>query len=129
MPQKIFLIDDTIESNIAFAETNLNKNLINKVVEICELSDFINKQKEGLKAIIGENANRISGGQKQRIGIARALYKNTNILILDESLNSLDYKTKIKILHKIKKLNLGFWNWWWWWSWSWSWRKSIYINH
>ena len=105
VPQKIFLIDDTIESNIAFAETNLNKNLINKVVEICELSDFINKQKDGLKAIIGENANRISGGQKQRIGIARALYKNTNILILDESLNSLDYKTKIKILHKIKKLN------------------------
>ena len=58
-----------------------------------------------MQTFIGENADRISGGQKQRIGIARAIYRNTNLLILDESLNSLDYKTKTKILENIKKLN------------------------
>ena len=54
---------------------------------------------------MGNRGVRISGGQKQRIGIARAIYKNTNILILDESLNSLDHKTKIKIMDNFKKLN------------------------
>ena len=54
--------------------------------------------------LIGENGKRISGGQRQRIGIARALYRDANILILDESFNSLDDKTKIIIMDNLKKL-------------------------
>ena len=68
-------------------------------------NEFIDQKKEGLNSIIGENADRISGGQKQRIGIARAIYKNTNIIILDEALNSLDHDTKIKVLENLKLLN------------------------
>ena len=60
-------------------------------------------QKKGINHIIGEDAGKISGGQKQRIGIARAIYKNSNTLVLDESLNSLDNVTKEKILSKLKK--------------------------
>jgi ATP-binding cassette subfamily B protein len=74
-------------------------------IQVADLDDFINNTNDGLETLLGENANRISGGQKQRIGIARAIYKNTNILILDESLNSLDYNTKKKILENIRILN------------------------
>ena len=105
VPQKVFLIDETIESNIAFAEDAIDEILMNQAIRNSNLLDFVEKQNKGLQTLIGENADRISGGQKQRIGIARAIYRNTNILILDESLNSLDHKTKIKIMDNFKKLN------------------------
>ena len=105
VPQKVFLIDETIESNIAFAEDAIDEILMNQAIRNSNLLDFVEKQNKGLQTLIGENADRISGGQKQRIGIARAIYKNTNVLILDESLNSLDHKTKIKIMNNFKKLN------------------------
>ena len=63
--------------------------------------DEFNQRSDNL---IGENGKRISGGQKQRIGIARAIYRDTDILILDESFNNLDLKTKISVLNNIKNL-------------------------
>ena len=105
VPQKVFLFDDSIRSNIAFAEENIDEDLIKKAINIACLDEFIDQKEEGLNSIIGENADRISGGQKQRIGIARAIYKNTNIIILDEALNSLDRDTKIKVLENLKLLN------------------------
>ena len=105
VPQKVFLLDDSIRSNIAFAEENIDEDLIKKAINIACLNEFIDQKEEGLNSIIGENADRISGGQKQRIGIARAIYKNTNIVILDEALNSLDHDTKIKVLENLKLLN------------------------
>tara|TARA_B100000787_G_scaffold166679_1_gene152267 strand:- start:874 stop:2406 length:1533 start_codon:yes stop_codon:yes gene_type:complete len=105
VPQKVFLLDDSIKSNIAFAEENIDEDLIKKATKVACLNEFIDQKREGLNSIIGENADRISGGQKQRIGIARAIYKNTNIVILDEALNSLDNDTKIKILENLKLLN------------------------
>ena len=105
VPQKIFLFDDSIEANIAFAEGKVDNILMKQSVHTADLEDFVIKQNKGLQTFVGENADRISGGQKQRIGIARAIYRNTNLLILDESLNSLDYKTKKKILENIRKLD------------------------
>ena len=105
VPQKVFLIDETIQTNIAFAEDKIDEVLMKQAIQYSNLEDFVEKQHNGMQTLIGENADRISGGQKQRIGIARAIYKNTNILILDESLNSLDYKTKINIINNFKKLN------------------------
>jgi|TARA_B110000483_G_scaffold235030_1_gene305966 ABC-type multidrug transport system fused ATPase/permease subunit len=105
VPQKVFLFDDSIRSNIAFAEENIDEDLIKKAINIACLDEFIDQKEEGLNSIIGENADRISGGQKQRIGIARAIYKNTDIIILDEALNSLDRDTKIKVLENLKLLN------------------------
>ena len=103
--QKVFLFDDTIETNIAFAEGKVDNILMKQSIHIADLEDFVIKQNKGLQTLVCENADRISGGQRQRIGIARAIYRNTNLLILDESLNSLDYKTKTKILENIKRLN------------------------
>lgn len=105
VPQKVFLFDDSIKANIAFAEGAIDDNLMKQSIQNADLEDFLIAQNKGLETFVGENADRISGGEKQRIGIARALYKNTNILILDESLNSLDYKTKKIILENIKDLN------------------------
>ena len=106
VPQKVYLIDDTILSNITFEddENKINFELLNKSIELAELKDFINMQKSGINHVIGEDAEKISGGQKQRIGIARAIYKNSNTLVLDESLNSLDNITKEKILGKLKSI-------------------------
>ena len=105
VPQKVFLLDDTIKSNIAFAEENIDEDLIQKAIKLSCLEEFINKKEKGSNSIIGENGDRISGGQKQRIGIARAIYKDTEIMILDEALNSLDHDTKIKVLANLKLLN------------------------
>ena len=107
VPQKVYLIDDTILANITFEDKteNMNKDLLNKAIEVAELKQFITEQKNEINHIIGEDADKISGGQKQRIGIARAIYKNSNTLILDESLNSLDINTKEKILNRLKLIN------------------------
>ena len=72
---------------------------INKLKKICCLNNFPNSNKN--KGFLGEGGLKISGGQKQRIGIARALYFNRQILILDESLNAIDLKTSKKILRNI----------------------------
>ena len=107
VPQKVYLIDDTIKSNITFEDTNdkVNLELLNKSIELAELGGFINDQKNGINHVIGEDAEKISGGQKQRIGIARAIYKNSNTLVFDESFNSLDSITKEKILKRLKTID------------------------
>lgn len=104
VPQKVFLFDDSIKNNIAFADDKINEVQMKQSIRVADLENFVNSTGNKLETLLGENANRISGGQKQRIGIARAIYKNTDILILDESLNSLDYSTKNKILENIKGL-------------------------
>ena len=106
VPQKVYLYDDTLATNITFETSNekIDFNLLDKAIAFAELKDFVKSQDLGIRYIIGENAERISGGQKQRIGIARAIYKDTDIIILDEALNSLDIKTKNLILNKLKKL-------------------------
>ena len=107
VPQRVYLFDDTIITNITLEENTdkVNFELLNEAVKFAELEKFISLQKDGIHHIIGEDADKISGGQKQRIGIARAIYKNTNTLILDESLNSLDNNTKERILSKFKSIN------------------------
>ena len=80
---------------------------MNQVIDQVELRDFIDQLGDGLNSKVGERGKTVSGGQIQRIAIARAIYKKPEILILDESTNSLDPDTEEKILNTIKK-NLGF---------------------
>ena len=100
-PQYIYIFDKSIEKNISLENQleHIDMRKITKLKKICCLNNFTNSKKN--KGLLGEGGLKISGGQKQRIGIARALYFNREILILDESLNAIDFKTSKKILRNI----------------------------
>ena len=106
IPQKIFLIDDTIKQNICFGiedESKINIKDLENVSNLAELNNFINFPKD-LEKRVGENGSFLSIGQIQRIGLARAFYKKPEILILDETLNALDSDTQHSVLSNLIKL-------------------------
>lgn len=107
VPQNIFLTDDTIKNNIAFAvpEDQIDQQKIINAARLAELDDYISNLPDKYNAYVGERGIRISGGQMQRIGIARALYNNPEILVLDEATSALDNVTEKKIMKSINKLS------------------------
>ena len=103
--QNIFLEEGTLLKNI----TNTNKKIdvdfkhLKRCCEISEISNFINKNKDKYQMYISHNGNNLSGGQKQRIAIAKALYKNSDILIFDETTSEIDVKIEKKLLNNFSK--------------------------
>lgn len=106
VPQTIYLIDGTIRENIALGmkSEDIDDDKVRRVLKMAELYDFVMAQPEGISAMVGERGVRLSGGQRQRIGIARALYQEPEVLILDEATSSLDSATEESITHTILKL-------------------------
>lgn len=106
VPQNIFLTDDTIRKNIAFGlpDRLIDDVAIIKAIQMARLDEFINSLPKGMDTMVGERGVRLSGGQRQRIGIARALYHNPSILVLDEATSSLDIATEKKIMEEINTL-------------------------
>ena len=104
--QDIFLIDDTVEQNITFGrdQDNIDYEALNYALKKAQLIDFVEGLAQGLKTKVGERGVQISGGQKQRIGMARALYNDPEILILDEATSSLDTKTEQALMEAIYSL-------------------------
>lgn len=104
--QDIFLIDDTVEQNITFGrdQGKINHDAMNSALKKAQLIDFIEGLPKGLKTKVGERGVQISGGQKQRIGMARALYNDPEVLILDEATSSLDTKTEQALMEAIYSL-------------------------
>ena len=103
VPQNVSILDESILFNIAL-ENDLNKiNLekINEILKTVDLYDYIYSLQKNIYELAGENGKNFSGGQCQRIGIARALYKNVEIIVLDEATSALDEITETKILEKI----------------------------
>ena len=98
--QKSFLFNESIKFNIVF-DNQFNNDQINKVLEIVDIKSFINSLEANLDTIVGENAINLSGGQIQRIGLARALYKEPKVLILDEAFSAMDIDTEVKVLKNI----------------------------
>ena len=107
VPQDIFLIDDSIENNIALGVSNkeIDKHRILECIKLAELETYIESTPQGIKTLIGERGVKMSGGQKQRIGIARALYNNPDILIFDEATSALDEKTEELVMNTIYNLD------------------------
>ena len=104
--QDIYLIDDTIKTNICFglSDEEIKEDNLKLSIKKAQLEEFINDLPDKEMTTVGNVGSRISGGQKQRIGIARALYTNPDILVLDEATSSLDLNNEKKIIDEMNNL-------------------------
>lgn len=109
VPQSIFLLDGTIKENILLGkEKNKNQDHeLKKVLKSCQLENFISSLPDGLNTKIGERGVNLSGGQQQRIGLARALYKDPDIIIFDEATSSLDYESERLIINSLEDIRVN----------------------
>ncbi len=105
VPQSIYLTDDTIEANIAFGEKEIDDVRLNAAMDAAQLRKFITHLPEGSKTVVGERGIRLSGGERQRIAIARALYRNPEVLIFDEATSALDNETEAALMETIHKVS------------------------
>ena len=108
IPQTIYLCDDTIRMNVAFgiAKDKIDDKMVWDALEKAQLKEYVEGLPNGLDTFIGERGVRMSGGQRQRIGIARAFYRNTNIIVFDEATSALDYETEKSILNHVSKYSV-----------------------
>ena len=102
--QDIILFDDTVRANVAYANLGASEEQIKKACEFAAATDFIENLPESYNTVIGENGIRLSGGQKQRISIARAILKDSPIILLDEATSSLDAESEEKVQNAIINL-------------------------
>lgn len=107
IPQVIYLIDDTIRRNIAFGidDTAIDEDKVLQALRAAQLESFVNSLPKGLDTVVGDRGVRLSGGQRQRIVIARALYDDPEVLVMDEATSSLDGETEAEITKAIGLLS------------------------
>ena len=101
VPQTTYLTDNTIEENISFGDSPINDVKLNKAIDESQLRCFIEQLPDGLQTIVGERGLRLSGGERQRIAIARALYRDPEVLIFDEATSALDMDTESRLMETI----------------------------
>ena len=107
VPQDIFLLDASIAQNIAIGaldDSEIDPDRLREAARMAAALEFIEAQSEGFETRVGERGMRLSGGQRQRIGIARALYRNPDLLVFDEATNALDSTTERSVLEGINLL-------------------------
>ena len=107
VPQAIFLADSTIEENIALGIPidQIDRDRIRKSAQQAQIAESIEILPKQYQTVVGERGIRLSGGQRQRLGIARALYKQANVIIFDEATSSLDNETEKAVMHAIEGLS------------------------
>ncbi len=107
IPQVIYLMDDNIRANVAFGipESEIDDAAIEKALQEAQFDQFVHALPDGLDTMIGDRGVKLSGGQRQRIGIARALYRNPNVLVLDEATSALDSATEREVMEAIDGLH------------------------
>jgi ATP-binding cassette subfamily C protein len=107
IPQSIYLCDDTLRGNIAFGipEEEISEEQVWSAVQLAQLQELVERLPQGLDTVVGERGVRLSGGQRQRVGIARALYHNPQVLVMDEATAALDNETEASIMEAVEKLS------------------------
>jgi ATP-binding cassette, subfamily B, multidrug efflux pump len=105
VPQKSTLFSGTVDSNLRYGSPDSSAEEIEEVAQIAQASEFIEKLDGRYEALISQGATNLSGGQKQRLSIARALARHPEILIFDDSLSALDYRTESKLRAALKNVN------------------------
>lgn len=107
IPQFTFMLDDTVRANVAFGiePDNISDELVWECLAEAQLADYIKTIPDGLDTRVGERGIRLSGGQIQRIGIARALYRKSDILVFDEATSALDLETEAAIIDSVNQLH------------------------
>ncbi|MEO1045678.1 MAG: ABC transporter ATP-binding protein [Pseudomonadota bacterium] len=103
MPQSVFLADTSVTENIAFAHDSvaIDAERVREVISIAQLADVVDALPDKASTLIGENGVRVSGGQRQRIGLARALYRQADLLVLDEATSALDTATEDRMMRAL----------------------------
>jgi ATP-binding cassette subfamily C protein len=104
VPQSVFLIDDTIRRNVAFGiqDRAIDDGRVSEALKLAQLSAFVDALPDGAESVVGERGTRLSGGQRQRIAIARALYSDPSVLILDEGTSALDNTTEAELMEALE---------------------------
>lgn len=102
VPQKGVLFSGTIDSNLRYGKDDASKEEVEKAAEVAQAAEFIYNKEEGIDAPIAQGGTNVSGGQKQRLSIARAIVKNPEVYIFDESFSALDYKTDATLRKALK---------------------------
>jgi ABC-type bacteriocin/lantibiotic exporter with double-glycine peptidase domain len=107
VPQSIYLTDDSLLHNVAFgiSPEDIDMNDVQQAIKAAQLDEFIEGLPEGIHTMVGERGVRLSGGQRQRIGIARALYHDPHVLVLDEATSSLDSDTEQAVMDAVNLLH------------------------
>lgn len=106
IPQTIFLLDDTLQKNIALGieDEAIDETRIWNAVKMAQLTEVVHQLPQGINTMMGENGVRLSGGQRQRVALARAFYHERDIIVMDEATSSLDHETESEVINTVKRL-------------------------
>lgn len=106
IPQTVFMNGETVRNNVAFfeREEDIDDERVKRCLQHAQIWEDVSSMPQGINTVIGENGSTISGGQRQRIALARALYKDFEILIMDEATAALDMETEKAVIDSIRKV-------------------------